>query len=369
METHVDTETLMQWLEQGRPVTVLDVRPEQERSEWHIPGSLHVDAYEALKQRRPDALPPMKLPSGAKVVIVCARGRTSDLAAAQLRERGVTALSLTGGMQAWSLAWNTAPVTLERSAAAVIQVRRTGKGCLSYLVGSGGTAAVIDASLPPEIYARLAGERGWKIRYAIDTHIHADHLSRSRALAEMTGAEHVLPAQDRVRFPFRPVQEGDTLQVGRARLAVVRMPGHTPESTCYVLDDEALFTGDTLFLTAVGRPDLGASGQEAEARARLLYRSLRRLARLGAGLLVLPGHTDRPVPFDGRPLAARLDETAARLPEWGSSEDEFVQRVLDRLPPAPENHMRILEANLAGVLPEGDVTELEAGANRCAVSV
>ncbi len=203
----------------------------------------------------------------------------------------------------------------------------------------------------------------------VNTHIHADHLSRSRALAEMTGAEHVLPAQDRVRFPFRPVQEGDTLQVGRARLAVVRMPGHTPESTCYVLDDEALFTGDTLFLTAVGRPDLGASGQEAEARARLLYRSLRRLARLGAGLLVLPGHTDRPVPFDGRPLAARLDETAARLPEWGSSEDEFVQRVLDRLPPAPENHMRILEANLAGVLPEGDVTELEAGANRCAVSV
>lgn len=368
MNTEVDTETLSRWLEEGRPVTVWDVRDDRDRAEWHIPGSLHVNAMEALKDGRTDALPSIEFPAGRTVVVVCPKGRTSRIAAGELRARGVEAVSLAGGMQAWSLAWNTAPVALPHPTAAVLQVRRTGKGCLSYLLGSEGQAAVIDASLPPEIYLRLSEERGWKLRYAIDTHIHADHLSRGRALAEMAGAEYLLPAQDRARFPYRPIHDRDTLRIGAARLAAFRTPGHTWESTCYVLDNQALFTGDTLFLAAVGRPDLGAAGGQTAARARMLFQSLQRIARFGPGLLVLPGHTPEPVPFDGKPLVATLRETARQLADWGDSEETFVRRVLEHLPPAPENHLKILEYNLEGVLPEGDVTELEAGANRCAVS-
>lgn len=126
--TTIDVETLRAWLEQGRPVAVLDVRPAPERAEWAVPGSLHIDAYEALKARDPQALARIELRAGTPVVTVCAAGKTSAIGAEQLRARGIEAFSLAGGMKAWSLAWNTAEVPVPRTGARVIQVRRTGKG-------------------------------------------------------------------------------------------------------------------------------------------------------------------------------------------------------------------------------------------------
>src|SRR5207247_9789801 len=128
-------ETLRTWLEEGRPVTVLDVRPAAERQEWAIPGSIHVDAYDALLAHDPAALAVVDVPSDGPVVTVCAAGKTSLIAAEQLAARGVEALSLEGGMKAWSLAWNAAEVPIPGSSVRVIQVRRTGKGCRSYLIG------------------------------------------------------------------------------------------------------------------------------------------------------------------------------------------------------------------------------------------
>lgn len=187
MET-ISVETLRTWLEEGRPVTVLDVRPAAERAEWAIPGSVHIDAYRALNAHDPHALDAFDVANEAPVVTVCAAGKTSQLAAMQLAARGVPALSIEGGMKAWSLAWNTAEVPLEDGSAHVIQVRRTGKGCLSYLISTGEEAFVIDASLDPHIYLDLARRHGWQITSVFDTHIHADHLSRSRQLAERSGA-------------------------------------------------------------------------------------------------------------------------------------------------------------------------------------
>ena len=218
----------------------------------------------------------------------------------QLRARGYDAMSLSGGMKAWSLAWNSAVVPVAESAATVIQVRRTGKGCLSYLIGDDGEAAVIDPSLPPEVYQRLAAERGWVIRHVLDTHVHADHLSRSRALAAAAGATLHLPQQRRVAFAYAPIRDGDLLRVGASQIVALRTPGHTMESTCYLLDGRALFTGDTLFLAGVGRPDLEASAGEARARAGLLHDSLQRLLTLPAETLVLPGHTSVPAPVRRR---------------------------------------------------------------------
>src|SRR3954447_3824449 len=106
------------------------------------------------------------------VVTVCGAGKVSLIAAEHLRARGFDARSLAGGMKAWSLAWNTAEVSLPDSAATVVQVRRTGKGCLSYLIGSDGEAAVVDASLAPDVYQNLAVEHGWEIRHVLDTHVH-----------------------------------------------------------------------------------------------------------------------------------------------------------------------------------------------------
>ena len=269
-------------------------------------------------------------------------------------------------MKAWSLAWNTAEVPVND--ARIIQVRRTGKGCLSYLIGSQAEALVIDPSVPPEVYLELAAQHGLRIRYVLDTHIHADHLSRARRLAEQAGAILVLPDQERVRFRFRPIAHGDTITFGGAALTAFATPGHTLESTSYLFNREALLTGDTLFLSGVGRPDLDASAEAARERSRLLYRSVKQLLALGPDVLVLPAHASEPVAFDGKPLIARLGEVSDKLRDWLSSEEEFVERILKRLPPAPPHYAQIVELNEAGLLPDGDATDLEAGANRCAVS-
>src|SRR3989442_4378656 len=155
-EPTISTEGLRELLEQGAPVTVLDVRPAAERAEWAIPGSVHADAYEALRRGDPTALADFRPTNGDRVVTVCAAGKTSMLAAERLRARGLDAVSLEGGMRAWSLAWNTAEVPCPGSSARIVQLRRTGKGCLSYLIGSHGHAVVIDASLEPPGYRRVA---------------------------------------------------------------------------------------------------------------------------------------------------------------------------------------------------------------------
>src|SRR5216117_764950 len=196
----ISTEGLRELLEQGAPVTVLDVRPAAERAEWSIPGSVHADAYDALRRGDPTVLEDFHPNNGGRVVTVCAAGKTSMLAAERLRARGLNAVSLEGGMRAWSLAWNTAEVPCPGSTTRIVQLRRTGKGCLSYLIGSNGNAAVIDASLEPQIYHRVADEHGWRIRTVLETHVHADHLSRARALAVDTGARLCLPTTDRVSF-------------------------------------------------------------------------------------------------------------------------------------------------------------------------
>jgi glyoxylase-like metal-dependent hydrolase (beta-lactamase superfamily II) len=363
----VDAETLSKWLAEGKPVTVLDVRSGADRAQWSIPGSLHIDAYAALKEGRPDALDRFAIPVDRPIVTVCNRGKVSQIAAEILEAKGADALSLDGGMQTWSLAWNTAEVTIPLRDTRVVQVRRTGKGCLSYLLGSGESAVVIDASLEPKIYVELARSRGWRIHYVVDTHVHADHLSRSRALSELTGATLLLPAQRRVQFDFKPLSDSDAIEIGSVRLKTLRTPGHTTESSCYLLDNACLFTGDTLFLAAVGRPDLHADEREARERARLLFRSLAGLRTLPSELLVLPGHTSEPVPFDGIPLTASLEQVFSRLGDWLVSEDAFVARLLARLPATPSNYQQIIELNERGASVGADVTELEAGANRCAV--
>jgi glyoxylase-like metal-dependent hydrolase (beta-lactamase superfamily II) len=241
-------------------------------------------------------------------------------------------------------------------------------GCLSYLIGSGGDASVIDASLPADIYVDLAAQHGWRIRYALESHIHADHVSRARQVVERTGATLLVPTQDRAKFPFTPIRDGDRIVWGRATLRALHTPGHTAESTSYVLNGRAVFTGDTLFVNGVGRPDLHADAEGARQRAALLFHSLKRLGTLGSHVILLPAHTSEPVAFDGKPVCARLDDAATWLREWLVSESAFVDRVVARLPPTPPNFARIVELNEAGRFPDGDATDLEAGANRCAVS-
>jgi glyoxylase-like metal-dependent hydrolase (beta-lactamase superfamily II) len=367
MAKQIETGTLRNWLDTQHPVTVLDIRTDDDRAQWTIPGSLHVNAYEALRNGQAGALADLTIPGDRPVVTVCNAGRVSQTAADVLASRGFDARSLAGGMKAWSLAWNAADIPLADASVRVVQVRRTGKGCLSYIVASQGDAAVIDPSVMPDVYLEIARQNGWSIRYALDTHVHADHLSRARELAKVTEAVVLLPPQNRARFAFRPIGHGEQIRVGNATLRALHTPGHTNESTSYLLNGAAVFTGDTLFTNGVGRPDLLADRDAARARARLLFASLEQLRTLPPEIVVLPAHASEPIAFDGRPVAAPIRVVAEWLAGWLTSESAFVDRVTSNLPPTPPNFIRIVDLNEAGDLPTGDPAELEAGANRCAV--
>ena len=230
-------------------------------------------------------------------------------------------------------------------------------------------AIVIDASVEPAVYVGLAEERGWSIRHVLDTHVHADHLSRSRRLAGIVGARLYMPEGSPVSYPHAALAEGEAVEVGPSTLTAIRTPGHTVESTSYLLDGRALFTGDTLFLSAVGRPDLEATKEGAIEKAHALFRSVGRLLGLTSETVVLPGHTSEPVPFDGVPISAPVCDVRNTVGPLLEDEDSFVRRVTGGLSLTPANHERIVELNRAGEQPAGNLTGIEAGAMLDAVGV
>src|SRR5687767_1618647 len=150
---NINANTLREWLEIGKPVSVVDIRPSGERAEWFIPESIHINVYQKLKANDKTALSGLHLDKNIPVVFVCAAGKTSLKAAELLNTKGYDAYSLENGMKGWSLAWNMA--TLYFNDYEIIQLRRTGKGCLSYIIHSGNEAIAIDASLPVEVYKEL----------------------------------------------------------------------------------------------------------------------------------------------------------------------------------------------------------------------
>ncbi|HYF63549.1 MAG TPA: MBL fold metallo-hydrolase [Herpetosiphonaceae bacterium] len=363
----IDVQTLAAWLTGKHPLMMLDVRPLGQRMEWSIHGSVHVDAHDSLWSNRPEVLDVVALPHDLPIVAICAAGKTSLLAAAYLQGRGYDALSLEGGMQAWSLAWNTADVPVEGTSARITQVRRLGKGCLSYLIQQNDRLAVIDPSLPVAAYQRLAAERGAAITDVLETHIHADHLSRARALAEATRASLWLPAQRRTGFSANALFDGDEVAFGPSTIRALATPGHTAESVCYLLDERVLFSGDTVSLDGIGRPDLAQNPAGAEAQSGQLYHSLQRLWALPGAYWVLPAHTGESLHLHDGPIAAPLEALQDRFHDVRLSQAAFVERVLSRLPATPANYRTIIRLNELGRWQEDRDRALEVGANRCTI--
>ncbi len=169
-------------------------------------------------------------------------------------------------------------------------------GCLahaSYLVSSEGIAAVIDPQRDVDIYIDAAKQKGLKIEHIVETHLHADFVSGHHELAERTGARIYLGEGSGATFPHMMVKDGDSIQFGKCRFDFMQTPGHTIESVCIAITDlaepsrpKAVFTGDTLFVGDVGRPDLSGDRTPQELAA-MLYKSLHEK------LLSLPDETER----------------------------------------------------------------------------
>lgn len=338
-----------------------------ERKEWRIAESEHVDAYKPLNAGDFSILDDVRIPENKTVVTVCAAGRTSLIASEALRKKGIKAYSLQGGMKAWNYAWSTAGVKLPNGVE-VIQIRRAAKGILSYIVASANEAIVIDASLDPEIYLDLAKEKGWRIRYVTDTHIHADFISRTRDLARVSGAKHLLIDKATVDFETTPIREGDVVSFGNSTMEVLHTPGHTWESTTFAIGDAAVFTGDTLFVDGIGRPDLKAEQSEALERSKKLYHSLKRLFSLYPSALVLPAHTSGAIPFNDKLVGDPIEKVSERVNLGNMTESEFTEYVLAKIPPAPPNYQTIAAINRQGSHDGYQMADLEAGGNHCAIN-
>lgn len=362
----IDVSTLSSWLENKKPVTVLDVRPKAEREEWSIPGSIHADVYDRLKAGDAKALDEIELDNRTPIVTFCAAGKTSLKAAELLKDKGFEVYSLEGGMKAWNFAWSSSEIVLND--VKIIQVRRSSKGVLSYVIGSEDEAIVIDAALDPQVYLDIAHKYGWTIKYVADTHIHADYLSRTRELAKASIATHVLIDKANVEYSYSPVRNGSLLHFGKATFEVIHTPGHTMESTSFRLGEDAVFTGDTLFVDGVGRPDLKADNDEAIKRSILLYTSLQHLLNLNSKTLVLPAHLATAVPFDGKLIAETIERLKGKLNMLKLSEAEFVEYTNSRIPPTPPNYLTIAGLNKQGSYEGYIPADLEAGANRCAIA-
>lgn len=239
-------------------------------------------------------------------------------------------------------------------------------GCLahaSYFIGSAGEAAVVDPQRDVEQYIAEADAHGLKIKYVIETHLHADFVSGHCELAARAGAEIIFSHRAGASFPHRAVTDGEEVQVGRVTLRFVETPGHTPESlSVLVIDREVsdepqkVLTGDTLFVGDVGRPDLaGARGYTPEVMASMLYESLHtKLLKLDDAVEVFPAHGAGSM--CGRNISQETSSTIGQQRRFNyalapMSKDDFVRLMTTDLPSAPAYFSIDAEINRAGARP------------------
>ena len=234
-------------------------------------------------------------------------------------------------------------------------------GCLahaSYLIGSEGVAAVIDPQRDVDIYIDAARQKGLTIQHVIETHLHADFVSGHQELAERTGAAIHLGKGSGATFPHHDVGDGDSIQFGNCRLDFLETPGHTMESVCIAMTDlsepwhpRAVFTGDTLFVGDVGRPDLSGDHTPQELAA-LLYQSLHeKLLKLPDATEIFPAHGAGSL--CGRQMSSERSSTIGKERRTNyalqaPNADEFIHLLTDSLPPRPEYFGRDVELNRHG---------------------
>jgi hydroxyacylglutathione hydrolase len=243
-------------------------------------------------------------------------------------------------------------------------------GCLahaSYLIGSDGEAAVVDPQRDVDQYIDEAEAQNLKIKYVIETHLHADFISGHRELAARTGAEIVFGEKAGATFLHRPVHDGDELNIGHVKLRIMETPGHTPESVCVLVIDtqeserpQKILTGDTLFIGDVGRPDLaGGKGYTPQMMAAMMYDSLHeKLLKLDDAVEVYPAHGAGSM--CGRSLSTETSSTIGEQRKFNYAlqpmgKDDFVTMMTAELADAPAYFSKDAEINRAGAAALGEL--------------
>jgi hydroxyacylglutathione hydrolase len=217
-------------------------------------------------------------------------------------------------------------------------------GCASYLVGDAGEAVVIDPAFAIEQYVEAAEQEGVRIVRVLETHTHADHLSGHGRFALEYGLPVAIHPLARPEYPYEPLADGQVFKVGAVEIRVVHTPGHRPEHCSFLIDDELVLTGDSLFVGDAARPDLAIEAREGAAD---LFRSVRRLAELPDAVVVYPGHVSGSL--CGAHMSDEHSSSIGREKQTNyaltSKEREFVEESASVATPKPPTTERLVALN------------------------
>lgn len=353
-------------------VFILDTRNEADFNDWKIEGEnfeyVNKPYFELI-----DGIEPIvdKIPKDRQILVTCAKEGSSKMVAEMLVEAGYDAIYLAGGMKAWSEHLEKVKV-YEDEDIEVYQFIRVGKGCLSYMVVSGEEAMIVDPARFIDQYEAAAAASGAKITHIVDSHLHADHISGGPELAEKTGAKYYLMKSEGAIFDFEHLENYEKIEFSRATVEViaVKTPGHTPGSVSFFVNDKLLFSGDTIFISGLGRPDLGNKVKEW---AEDLYNTVHsKVSAIADDVIVLPSHyanLDAEINASGY-----IGDTLGNIRErnaamFEASKEDFLSSVEKSAssvkPPNFEEIIAINRGTQSATVEE--LQELEIGPNRCAV--
>ncbi len=365
---------LFDWLVAREDIVVLDVRNDKDFGRFQVESPypfemLNVSYYDFMEIEDESVA---KVPAGRKIRIVCAQEGSAKYVAEILEKHGYDDVGyLSGGIKTWGNM--LVPKLIEGNADfELYQFIRPGKASCSYGLLSGGEMMLFDPSRNVDFYYNFAKEKGCTIIKTFETHLQADYISGSRMISEKTGATFFGDGDfEGSKNNYVPVEDGEThaFSKGGPEVTVLFTPGHTPGSVSYVVNDKFMISGDMVFISSIGRPDLGG---QAEDWAVMLYNSIQLVKKLNHNMLILPAHyMDWEEANEDLLFITTLGDAIDRNRDiyYIESEAAFVQFIKDNMRPQPEEYaeIRLVNANTRQV--EDDrAEELDLGKNECAAT-
>ncbi|MFG6117448.1 MBL fold metallo-hydrolase [Halobacillus sp. MO56] len=368
----ITSEELLEKVLNKEEIFIFDVRNVKNFEDWKVEGSvieyLNIPYFELI-----DGVGGIldKISADKEIIVVCAKEGSSKMVAEMLSDEGLETSYLAGGMKSWSEQLYKTKVYQDEDMK-VYQFIRAGKGCLSYMVVSGDEALIVDPARFVDEYQMAAEQDGVQITHIVDSHLHADHISGGRKLAEMTGANYYLMKSEGAIFDFKPLENYEKIKFENVTLEVIALktPGHTPGSVSFFVNDKLLFSGDTIFVSGLGRPDLGGKVREW---AKDLYDSIsNKVSQIADEVIVLPAHyadLEEEINKDGF-IGEKLGDIRSKNEVMvNQSEKDFVEFVAQSASSeTPPNFEEIIALNRGTEeATQERQQELEIGPNRCAV--
>ncbi len=370
-------EDLFEWVtKEGQEFLLLDVRVNEQFDRFKVEGPflgemVNVPYVEFVEHEEESVA---RVPRAQKVRIVCAKEGSAKYVGEILLNHGFKDVGyLEGGIKNWGNMLAPKLVAAD-DGYQLYQFIRPGKASCSYGLISGDEMVLFDPTRNIDFYNSFAGQHGAKITRTFETHLQADYISGSKQIASESGATVFGHENDfkGAAFPYEKIADEALypFSKGGPEVKALHMPGHTPGSTSYLIDNKYLVSGDTVFILSIGRPDLGG---KAEEWSKLLYDTLQsKIANLDDEIVILPGHyMDWGEANPSQIFSDTLGNIKTRNADiYGiSNEDAFIGFIENNMRTQPEVYAEIRKVN-AGLLDvDAEKQEImDLGKNECAAS-